>query len=631
MPVLTTVALADTQVDAKLGELSQTVSRSEFFEKQELADRRDEDNSDVSLNSELAQPPVADLLPVSVPKTSVQPLSQTAASPTLSSSESNTVTPTVGPDLAPVSSDALELASPVNPTSSENPLLSQVADYRSPNRNPNRNPNGPSDSLAQLTSVTQLSDVQPTDWAYQALQSLVERYGCIVGYPDRTFRGQQALSRFEFAAGVNACLDRIGELLAASTADLATQEDLAILQRLQEEFAAELAALRGRVDVLDARTAELEANQFSTTTKLSGDAYFTVSDLFGEDVESDNNTVFQYRSRLIFTTSFSGEDQLGAIFQAGNVQRFIQPGNEIRLAGEASTGGNIVLDTLNYVFPVGDQALVAVFANAAGLDSLGFGVITPFDIAAVRGAVSRFGQRPPIYRVANVSTGAAVNLFLTDEISLQVGYAGGEAGSPEPGNGLFNGNYGLIGQLKARNLFDVLDLSLTYVNSYTGISTTASGAINAGVQTGTGSLLAAVDADRPVVANSYGAAANLKFDGFQIGGWAGFSAIRALELGDADVWNYGLTLAFPDLGGRGNLGGIVVGIQPRLTGSTPNLGTVLGRRRDPDTGLHVEAFYRIALNDNIDITPAVVWLTAPNHNNDNADIFFGAVRTTFRF
>jgi len=37
--------------------------------------------------------------------------------------------------------------------------------------------------MAQITSVSQLSDVQPTDWAFQALQSLVERYGVIAGYP----------------------------------------------------------------------------------------------------------------------------------------------------------------------------------------------------------------------------------------------------------------------------------------------------------------------------------------------------------------------------------------------------------------------------------------------------------------
>ena len=103
----------------------------------------------------------------------------------------------------------------------------------------------------QVTSVSQLSDVQPTDWAFQALQSLVERYGCIVGYPDGTYRGNRSLTRFEFAAGVNACLDRITELLQAALADTVTREDLAILQRLQEEFSAELAILRGRVDALE--------------------------------------------------------------------------------------------------------------------------------------------------------------------------------------------------------------------------------------------------------------------------------------------------------------------------------------------------------------------------------------------
>ncbi|MGF1589609.1 MAG: S-layer homology domain-containing protein [Pleurocapsa sp.] len=48
--------------------------------------------------------------------------------------------------------------------------------------------------LAQIPSVSQLSDVRPTDWAYQALQSLAERYGCISGYPDSTYRGDRTLS-----------------------------------------------------------------------------------------------------------------------------------------------------------------------------------------------------------------------------------------------------------------------------------------------------------------------------------------------------------------------------------------------------------------------------------------------------
>ncbi|MFN7762141.1 MAG: iron uptake porin, partial [Pseudanabaena sp.] len=124
-----------------------------------------------------------------------------------------------------------------------------------------------SSTIAQnVTSVSQLSDVKPTDWAFTALQSLVERYGCIAGYPDRTFRGKQATSRYEFAAGLNACLDKINEIISAGLADKVSKEDLATLQKLQEEFAAELATLRGRVDAIDAKVAKLESQQFSTTT-----------------------------------------------------------------------------------------------------------------------------------------------------------------------------------------------------------------------------------------------------------------------------------------------------------------------------------------------------------------------------
>jgi hypothetical protein len=132
----------------------------------------------------------------------------------------------------------------------------------------------PSLNAQGVTSVSQLSDVKPTDWAFTALQSLVERYGCIAGYPNSTYRGNQATSRYEFAAGLNACLDKINEIISSGLSDKVGKEDLETLKKLQEEFAAELATLRGRVDALDAKTAKLEAQQFSTTTKLFGQAIF---------------------------------------------------------------------------------------------------------------------------------------------------------------------------------------------------------------------------------------------------------------------------------------------------------------------------------------------------------------------
>jgi len=164
--------------------------------------------------------------------------------------------------------------------------------------------------LEQVTSVSQLTDVRPTDWAFQALQSLVERYGCIAGYPNRTYRGNQAMTRYEFAAGLNACLDRVNELIAASTSDLVKKEDLDTIRKLQEEFAAELATLRGRVDALEARTTTLEKQQFSTTAKLEGEAVFGVAGVIsGDDADGNRaprNFVLGYRSRLNINASFNG-------------------------------------------------------------------------------------------------------------------------------------------------------------------------------------------------------------------------------------------------------------------------------------------------------------------------------------
>ena len=106
--------------------------------------------------------------------------------------------------------------------------------------------------MGQVTSVSELRDVQPTDWAYEALKSLVERYGCIVGYPDRTFRGDRPLSRWEFAAGLNACMNVMERLIQENVAVI--RADIDKLQRLAREFEAELAALGSRVDHLETRT-----------------------------------------------------------------------------------------------------------------------------------------------------------------------------------------------------------------------------------------------------------------------------------------------------------------------------------------------------------------------------------------
>jgi hypothetical protein len=66
-----------------------------------------------------------------------------------------------------------------------------------------------------------LTDVQPTDWAYQAIVNLNTRYGCLVGFPDSTFRGGEPATRNQMAALVNHCLDNISAFQSAEDAKLA--------------------------------------------------------------------------------------------------------------------------------------------------------------------------------------------------------------------------------------------------------------------------------------------------------------------------------------------------------------------------------------------------------------------------
>ncbi|MGB8689772.1 MAG: iron uptake porin [Microcoleus sp.] len=497
-------------------------------------------------------------------------------------------------------------------------------------------------AAGQVTSVSQLSDVRPTDWAFQALQSLVERYGCIAGYPDGTFRGNRAMTRYEFAAGLNACLDKVTELIKG-TGNLATKEDLASIQKLQEEFAAELATLRGRVDALEARTAELEANQFSTTTKLNGEVIFALTGIAGGDdangKAADKTTAFGSRVRLNFDTSFSGKDLLRTRLQVLNLGSFSTNNTktaegELRFnAGPFGTASNTVaLDALLYQFPIGKSTTVILEANAGAADDFTNTVNPYFDGDGGSGALSNFGTRNPIYYLTGGS-GIALKHQFGEKVELSLGYLASNAANPTKGNGLFNGPYGGLAQLTFKPS-DSIALGLTYVNSYNFVTGTGSNASNF---PRLGSFGFVGSSDLPVSSNSYGAEASWRLNrGFAIGGWAGYTNQRILsnlatstgsvQRGDQKIWNWAVTLAFPDLLKEGNVAGILVGMEPRVTSSTNST-----LPKDKDTSLHVEGFYQFKLSDNISVTPGLIWLTAPDHNNKNSDLVIGVVRTTFTF
>ena len=481
-------------------------------------------------------------------------------------------------------------------------------------------------ALDQVTNVNQLRDVSPGDWAYEALRNLVETYGCIAGYPDGTYRGNRAMTRYEFAAGLNACLQQIERLIAASTADFVTKDDLATLQRLMEEFEAELATLGTRVDNLEGRVAFLEDNQFSTTTKLKGEVIFSLNGAFGDDVDDDQIT-FSDRVRLALDTSFTGKDRLRTRLQAGNIPRLdaATGTRSARLGYDANNGNNIALESLWYRFPVNDN--IRAWVGAASLDPndvAGKNINNPFFASSGTGALSRFARRnPAVYRF-NSGTGAALNIKF-DGFGVDLAYLAddGNASNPADGNGLFNGDSNYMVQVNL-NPFDDLSLSATYVRSHL-----TAGNIDLSGSTSSGAARRPFGNGVAHNANRFGVQANYRLsEGINFGGWVGYVDAEALEgpnEGDsADIWNWAAHLAFPDLGGEGNVLGFIFGMPPKAT-------DVDDAPEDEDTSFLLEANYKLKVSDNIQITPGIYVIFNPDHNDDNDTVYVGTIRTTFKF
>ncbi len=411
--------------------------------------------------------------------------------------------------------------------------------------------------LAQVTSVSELSDVQPGDWAFTALQRLVEEYGCLEGFPDRTYRGDRALTRYEFAAGLNACLDVVIQLIGEGS-------ELETIKRLQDEFAAELATIRGRVDGLETDVAELEANQFSTTTKLRGqfDAHLIVP--FGEadgfrdsavngaaSVAVPDATVvttrtgtpprrasgpeadatFEYRVRMNFDTSFTGEDRLRIRLQASD-DALAMANTERGLANQSSRRNgledNVGLDDVMYKFPVGSRIDAMIGANSINTEELVTSTIVPFDGPSVA-----YAGRPEFYNLyPSGNMGAAVNFAFSDSLSLDLGYNSVSSNVNTPAGGIFNSST-YIAQL---NL--LTDGIFNAAVAYIGSDTTTTGAADSTIA----GLL------------------NLDFGRLQVAGH--YASTDAQGGGNLDSYMGGI--AVNDFLGKGNQLGIYGGISPVL-------------------------------------------------------------------
>jgi hypothetical protein len=491
----------------------------------------------------------------------------------------------------------------------------------------------PSAVAQNVTSVSQLSDVRPTDWAFTALQSLVERYGCIAGYPDSTFRGKQATSRYEFAAGLNACLDKINEIISAGLADKVSKEDLATLQKLQEEFAAELATLRGRVDALDAKTAKLEAQQFSTTTKLRGEAIFGL--VAGSDGvttatnPSSTNVAFNYRVRLNLDTSFTGKDLLRTRLQASNTNNFtdLAGSNSTRLSydGYLTSANNFEINRLYYRFPLGDN-FKAYIAPIGAIEDI-VNPLNPLESDS-QGTISRFGRFSPLTRIASrggptgFASGSAVAGFdwmLSDKISFQAAYTASNASAATGQGGVTGGDTKIAAQFVIKPS-EALTFGVGYANAYTVGNSLGSG-LNVDSLGGPAAAISGIRSDTVVGSMIWDITKKFTFNT-----WGSYTFANATGVTAGTTFTSWLaSLSAKDLFTEGDLAALSFG-QPLLR--TGVSGTAQGSASTP---YHLEALYRFRVSKNISITPGVYFVFNQNSASANGTATVGVIRTTFSF
>ena len=487
-------------------------------------------------------------------------------------------------------------------------------------------------SQNQVTSVNQFSDIRPSDWAYQALSNLVEKYGCVAGYPNSTYKVGQAMTRYEAAALLNACLDRVTEV---------TDE----LQRLMDEFKKELAVLKGRVNGLEAKVGELEAQQFSTTTQLRGkvDMIIGATNYTGDVNQNFANSpalkgkkkqeaiTFNYRLQLDLDTSFTGKDLLYTRFRTGNFSGNFS-GDPIGLTHleDSNINGDVLkVDKLWYQFPVGNSmganGMIFVGPRTEGYYMLasqptlyGNGNFILKELKG-RGASGVYGNSSGAgfgawWRTKKNSAG---NRFsISSNYVAQNGSNSGEDAT--------YGDEGLFNQGSKSKFIT----QLAYGGSQWQVST-AYAWTSAGATMGKGTFYGS----KPVGVDQ--TASSLALNAFwqpKQTGW-----IPSISLGYGVNWFSG-----GNTEGRDQTMEWLVGFEwdnIGKDGNTLGLGisgpqwVTKGSQRDNDSGLAVELWYKYQVTDNISITPAVFYLSNPLGNATVGD--FGTIgylmKTTFRF
>jgi hypothetical protein len=525
----------------------------------------------------------------------------------------------------------------------------------------------------RVRQAASAEEIEPGDWAYKSLAALNAKYKCGI-LPT----GEESISRGDFATNLNSCIKSMEKLVARKNRkrpvrrkpvvttpaevvpavppvvpvepvapevvptqptvapppeNTVSQQDLEELKDLITAFRAELGGLDLKYELIDSKLTALRNNSFSTTTKLQGEVIFAVTGLSGGPATAQRNTILSDRVRLNFRSSFTGKDLLWARLQSINSNTFANTPsgtNMTRLGFEGNGDNTSVLQKLQYRFPVTAQTTLFLEATGAEFNDNVYN-FNPELQSAGTGSITRFGRFNPVYRLSGTGAGVTIDHKFDSNFGVVLGYVvPQEAIAPStvvtdaaanPARGLFNGSNTIFSQLSFKPGEDA-NLGLIYARTY------SSG--GGGVSGNTGSAIANNPfSGAPTSANHYSLLASFNLSkNLILSGWGGLTqANREGAAGKADLWNYALTLAVKDAGAPGNLLGFVVGVPPKLTSNSGATAT----RVDRDTSLHLEAFYRYRINDNLSITPGILVLTNPEHNSAIPTEYLGTIRTTFSF
>ncbi len=465
------------------------------------------------------------------------------------------------------------------------------------------------DPMAQVTSVSQLSDIKPSDWAFKALQSLVERYGAMVGYPDGTFRGNRSLSRFEFSAALSVVLGKVEEQLLAGDVGGTAQQDVLTIRRLNVAYGNALSNLRSRLDNITSRNLKLDDRQFSTTTKLNGQTIFAVTN------GSRDTLSLASRTRLNLITSFNGRDRLVSQLETGNNGRDAistaqnRQQNLLGTTGVLADGGGldyvgvpptVLLRKLYYIFQPSSNLEVAVgsklppsdfvdrnsFANQAGDNfTSSFFANNPL---IVQNEIDRLG-----------GAGAAVAWTVRDNLILRGFYAAADAGNPAKnpdGGGLFGDRYQGTLEVEYTLPQQPITVRLQYTHAEINGSTINAGGINA----------------EWAIKRPFGMFGRLGF-----GNYNGFNTALGEDL-DLNPKSWALGFAVRNFLIPGSRAGIALG-QPFIENK---IGSA--------TQTNLEGYFGLALSDHLNISPGFLVVSNPN-NRPSPTIWQWVIRFGFEF